>query len=223
MYIISQDSYFVMGMDMLLKAINPYATHTLIAFDRGDEQILFFSVDKLIFILGEDKSFPSFICSRFIKVDKTSTLSFLKNELKKTLKLLKGKAKTETTRAIHLNKTEYKILLRLLDYQCSDEIAQALDLDKKIVSNYKNAILRKLSLNSVAELIQIYSNWNDCFCCKAGQMMPDAIFQPRKDSNELKMVRNSSNARFAVLAPATHHLSSSSQYDSLLLSGRLAQ
>lgn len=36
MYIISQDSYFVLGMDNLLKSINPYATHTLIAFDRGD-------------------------------------------------------------------------------------------------------------------------------------------------------------------------------------------
>lgn len=189
MYIISQDSYFVMGMDILLKAINPCATHTLVAFDRGDEQILFFSIDKLIFILGEDKSFPSFICSRFIKVDKASSLSFLKHELKKTIKLLKGKSKIDTTRGIHLNKTEHKILLKLLEYQSGDEIAQALCLDKKIVSNYKNAILRKLGLNSVAELIQIYNNWNDCFCCIAGKVVPEATFQERKDSNELKMVR----------------------------------
>lgn len=193
MYIISRDSYFVMGMDTLLKAVNPYATHTLIAFDRGDEQILFFSVDKLAFILGEDKSFQSFICSRFIKVDKCSSLSLLKNELKKILKFLKGKGKADTLRGIHLNKTEYNILIRLLDYQSGDQIAESLGLDKKIVSNYKNAILRKLGINSVAELIQIYRNWNDCFCCTAGKMMPDATFLPRKDSNELKMVRSTAH------------------------------
>lgn len=204
MYIISQDSYFVMGMDILLKAINPCATHTLIAYDRGDEQILFFSVDKLILILSEEKSFPSFICSRFIKVDKASSLSFLKHELKKILKLLKWKAKFDTAREIHLNKTEHKILLHLLDYQAGDEIAQALGLDKKIVSNYKNAILRKLGLNSVAELIQIYNNWNDCFCCIAGKVVPEATFQERKDSNELKMVR--SPTRYTLPAPPGRHL-----------------
>lgn len=204
MYIISQDSYFVMGMDILLKAINPCATHTLIAYDRGDEQILFFSVDKLILILSEEKSFTSFICSRFIKVDKSSSLSFLKHELKKTIKLLKGKSKFDITREIHLNKTEHKILLRLLDYQAGDEIAQALGLDKKIVSNYKNSILRKLGLNSVAELIQIYNNWNDCFCCIAGKVVPEATFQERKDSNELKMVRSPTRYTFPV--PPTRRL-----------------
>ncbi|SCC15519.1 hypothetical protein [Kosakonia oryziphila] len=91
MYIISQDSYFVMGMDLLLKAINPCATHTLIAYDRGDEKILFFSVDKLILTLNDEKNFSSFICSRFLKVDKTSSLSFLKQELKNNIKLLKEK------------------------------------------------------------------------------------------------------------------------------------
>lgn len=205
MYIISQDSYFVMGIDILLKTINPCATHTLIAYDRGDEQILFFSVDKLILILSEEKSFPSFICSRFIKVDKSSSLSFLNHELKKIIKLLKGKTKVDATRQIHLNKTEHKILLRLLDYQAGDEIAQALGLDKKIVSNYKNSILRKLGLNSVAELIQIYNNWNDCFCCIAGKVVPEATFQERKDSNELKMVRSPTRYTFPV--PPTRRLS----------------
>ncbi|MBS1205280.1 MAG: LuxR family transcriptional regulator [Proteobacteria bacterium] len=209
MYIISQDSYFVMGMDLLLKAINPCATHTLIAYDRGDEQILFFSVDKLILTLNEEKNFSSFICSRFLKVDKTSSLSFLKHELKKNIKLLKEKTKFDITREIHLNRTEHKILLRLLDYQSGDKIAQGLGLDKKIVSNYKNAILRKLGLNSVAELIQIYNNWNGCFCCIAGKVVPEATLQERKDSNELKMVR--SPTRYTLPVPPDRYLLTHSQ------------
>lgn len=78
MYIISQDSYFVLGMDNLLKSINPYATHTLIAFDRGDGKIVFFSVEALLFILADKKtSFLSFICTRFIKIDKCSSCNLL--------------------------------------------------------------------------------------------------------------------------------------------------
>ncbi|ANR79372.1 hypothetical protein BBB57_14530 [Kosakonia sacchari] len=80
-------------------------------------------------------------------------------------------------------------MLRFLEYQSSDTISQALGIDKKIVSNYKNAILRKLGLNSMAELIHIYNNWNDCFCCSEGKVMADAIFLPRIGTNELKMIR----------------------------------
>ncbi|WP_234455550.1 LuxR C-terminal-related transcriptional regulator [Kosakonia sp. LAM2021] len=80
-------------------------------------------------------------------------------------------------------------MLRFLEYQSSDTISQALGIDKKIVSNYKNAILRKLGLNSMAELIHIYNNWNDCFCCFEGTVMEDAIFLPRIGTNELKMIR----------------------------------
>ncbi|WP_244153054.1 hypothetical protein [Kosakonia oryziphila] len=77
-------------------------------------------------------------------------------------------------------------------------MAQALSLDRKIVSNYRNAILRKLGLNSIAELSQIYNNWNDCFCCIAGKVVPEATFQERKDSNELKMVRSTTHYTLPV-------------------------
>ncbi|WP_086872359.1 helix-turn-helix transcriptional regulator [Kosakonia pseudosacchari] len=193
MYIISQDSYFVMGMDKLLKAINPHATHTLVAFDRGDGKILFFSMNSLLYILSEEKGFNSFICTRFISIDKSSSVSLLRHEIRKILNFLKGHEDIYSFREVHFSATEYKIMLRFLEYQSSDTISQSLGIDKKIVSNYKNAILRKLGLNSMAELIHIYNNWNDCFCCSEGKVMADAIFLPRVGTNELKMIRRGNN------------------------------
>lgn len=139
MYIISQDSYFVMGMDKLLKAINPHATHTLVAFDRGDGKILFFSMNSLLYILGDEQGFNSFICTRFIAIDKNSSVSLLRHEIRKILNFLKGHEDIYSFREIHISATEYKIMVRFLNYQSSDTIAKALGLDKKIVSNYKNA------------------------------------------------------------------------------------
>ncbi|PDO83557.1 helix-turn-helix transcriptional regulator [Kosakonia sacchari] len=203
MYIISQDSYFVMGMDKLLKAINPHATHTLVAFDRGDGKILFFSMNSLLYILGDEQGFNSFICTRFIAIDKNSSVSLLRHEIRKILNFLKGHEDIYSFREIHISATEYRIMVRFLNYQSSDTIAKALGLDKKIVSNYKNAILRKLGLNSMADLIHIYNNWNDCFCCMDGKIMPDATFLPRMDTNELKMIRRGNKP---TPDPVTLHL-----------------
>lgn len=189
MYIISQDTYFVMGMDKLLKAINPHATHTLVAFDRGDGKILFSSMSSLLYILSDERGFNSFICTRFIMIDKNSSVSLLRHEVKKILSFLKGNEDMYSFREVHFSATEYKIMLRFLDNQSSDTISEELCLDKKIVSNYKNAILRKLGLNSMADLIHIYNNWNNCFCCLKGKVVSDAIFLPRLGSNELKMIR----------------------------------
>ncbi|WP_039057983.1 LuxR C-terminal-related transcriptional regulator [Enterobacter sp. Bisph1] len=189
MYIISQDTYFVMGMDKLLKAINPHATHTLVAFDRGDGKILFFSMNSLLYILSDDRGFNSFICTRFITIDKNSSVSLLRHELRKILTFLKGNEEMYSFREVHFSTTEYKIMLRFLDYQSSDTIAEVLGLDKKIVSNYKNAILRKLGLNSMADLMHIYNNWNHCFCSLKGKVMPGAIFLPGIGTNELKMIK----------------------------------
>ncbi len=189
MYIISQDTYFVMGMDKLLKAINPHATHTLVAYDRGDGKILFFSMNSLLYILSDERGFNSFICTRFIAIDKNSSVSLLRHEVRKILTFLKGNEEMYSFREVHFSATEYKIMLRYLDYQSSDTIAEVMCLDKKIVSNYKNAILRKLGLSSMADLIHIYNNWNDCFCCMKGKVTPGAIFLPRAGTNELKMIK----------------------------------
>jgi len=191
MYIISQDSYFVLGMDKLLKSINPYATHTLIAFDRGDGKIVFFSVEALLFILADKKtSFLSFICTRFIKIDKCSSMQFIEHEIKNVLKFLKGREKSHRISEIHLSTVEYNIILQVLDCQSNDSISQSLNLDKKVVSNYKNSILRKLGLNNLAELILIYNNWNECFCSRDGSVIPDIMIIPEIETNELKMVKS---------------------------------
>lgn len=191
MYIISQDSYFVSGMDKLLKNINPYATHTLIVFDRGDGKIVFFSMHSLLLILAEQKNFHTFICTKFIKLDKCSPMSFMEYEVRKIIAFLKGKEQEDRIREVHLSVVEYNIMTMILDGRPNSYIMEALNLDRKVVSNYKNAILRKLGLKSMAELIHIYQNWNACFCCTDGIVMPDITLVPHEETNELKMIRYS--------------------------------
>ncbi|XTZ38535.1 helix-turn-helix domain-containing protein [Salmonella enterica] len=190
MYIISQDRYFIMGMENLLQCINPYSTQTLIAFDRGDGKIIFFSVDALLLILGERKDFLSFIRTKFIKVEKNMSVQFLENELRKVLKLLKGRENAFNLSEIHLSNLEYNIIVEVLECRSNDDIAQILHLDRKIVSNYKNTILRKLGLNGIAELIQIYNNWNECFCGCDGSETSVAAFLSLMETNDLMVVND---------------------------------
>lgn len=189
MYIISQDSYFVSGMDKLLKNINPSTAHTLIVFERGDGKIVFFSMHSLLLILAEQKNFHTFICTKFIKLDKCSPMSFMDYEVRKIIAFLKSKEQEERIRKVHLSVVEYNIMTMILDGRPNSYIMEALNLDRKVVSNYKNAILRKLSLKSMAELIHIYQNWNACFCCTDGIVMPDITLVPHEETNELKMIR----------------------------------
>lgn len=188
MYIISQDSYFVMGMDRLLKKINPHATHTLVAFDRGDGKVVFSSMGSLLSVLDEERGFQSFICMRYYKLDKSTPIKLLQNEIQRIFRILKDHELTHHFRKIHLSSVEYEILVKFLDLQSNEYVCRSLHLDRKIVSNYKNMILRKLGIDSLAELIHIYHTWNDCFCFVDGKMIPNAKFRPRMGSNELKVV-----------------------------------
>ncbi|MGY5954764.1 Regulatory LuxR family protein [Kosakonia sp. BK9b] len=189
MYIISQDNYFISGMDRLLKNINPYATHTLVVFDRGDGKIVFFSMHSLRHILAEKKDFHTFICSKFIKLDKCIPMSFMENEVRKILTFLKGKDQGDRIREVHLSVVEYNVMTMVLDGRPNSYIIEALNLDRKIVSNYKNALLRKLGLKSMAELVLIYKNWNACFYCTDGHVTSDIKLIPHAETNELKMIR----------------------------------
>ena len=191
MYVISQDNYFVMGMDRLLKTINPHSTHTLVAFDRGDGKGIFSSMDSLLSVLDEEMGFQSFICMRYFKIDKCAPMSLMKNEIERIFRILKNNEQTHNFRKIRLSGVEYKILVKFLDLRSSEYVSQSLHLDRKIVSNYKNTILRKLGINSLAELIHIYNNWNDCFCFANGRMVSGAKFLSRIGSNELRIVADS--------------------------------
>jgi len=188
MYVISQDNYFVMGMDRLLKTINPHATHTLVAFDRGDGKVIFSSMGSLLSVLDEEMGFQSFICMRYFKLEKSMPLDLMQNEVERIFRILKNNERTHHFRKIRLSGVEYKILVKFLDLQSSEYVAHSLHLDRKIVSNYKNIVLRKLGISSLAELIHIYNTWNDCFCYENGRMVPHAKFLPRMGSNELRVV-----------------------------------
>lgn len=187
MYVISHDNYFVMGMDRLLKTINPHATHTLVAFDRGDGKVIFSSMGSLLSVLDEEMGFQSFICMRYFKLEKSMPLDLMQNEVERIFRILKNNEHTHHFRKIRLSGVEYKILVKFLDLQSIEYVAHSLRLDRKIVSNYKNIVLRKLGINSLAELIHIYNNWNDCFCYTNGKMMPDAKFLSCMGSNELRV------------------------------------
>ncbi|WP_342323024.1 LuxR C-terminal-related transcriptional regulator [Kosakonia sp. BYX6] len=200
MYIISQDSYFVLGMDNLLRNINPHVTHALVAFDRGDGKVIFCSMGSLLSVLNEGMDFQSFICMRYYKLDKSTPVNLLQNEIQRFFRIMKDNELTHHFRKIRLSDVEYKILVKFLDLQSNEYVCQSLHLSRKVVSNYKNMVLRKLGINSLAELIHIYNTWNDCFCLVDGKMMPDAKFLPHMESNELTVVAQSSSLRSTQMA-----------------------
>ena len=139
-------------------------------------------------VLDEEIGFQSFICMRYFKIDKCAPMSLMKNEIERIFRILKNNEQTHNFRKIRLSGVEYKILVKFLDLRSSEYVSQSLHLDRKIVSNYKNTILRKLGINSLAELIHIYNNWNDCFCFANGRMVSGAKFLSRIGSNELRIV-----------------------------------